>query len=178
MSVIFNAFSALGWGTTIQDILLEWERLGIFEYVLPALLIFAVVFGILMKSNVLGDNKGVNVVVSLAAALLAMQSFALRSFFRIIWPYAGIGLAILLVALILTGLFQTETNSNWWTYTFFGIGMFVAVVVVISSLSSYDWVWGSWLQENWAGLATLVVIGLLVTLVTVSSNKNKNKTSG
>ena len=38
------------WGNTIQDILIEWENMGIFEYVLPALLIFAIIFGILIVS--------------------------------------------------------------------------------------------------------------------------------
>lgn len=173
MSVINLAFGSFAWGNTIQDILLQWETMGIFEYVLPALLIFAVVFGILMKSGVLGDNRGVNVVISLAAALLAMQSFTLRSFFRIIWPYAGIGIAILLVFLILGGLFYSE--KNWFGYVFFGIGMFVAVVVVISSLSSYEWEWGWWLEQYWGALATLAIIGLLITIVAVSSSKKENK---
>lgn len=171
MGVINLAFGSFAWGTTIQDILLQWETMGIFEYVLPALLIFAVVFGILMKTKVLGDNRGVGLVIALASALLAIQSFTLRSFFRIIWPYAGIGIAILLVFLILGGIFYSE--EDWFGYVFFGIGMFVAVVVVISSLSSYEWEWGWWLEQYWGALATLLVIALLVTLVAVSSSKDK-----
>lgn len=174
MSVINLAFGSFAWGNTIQDILLQWETMGIFEYVLPALLIFAVVFGILMKTKVLGENKGVSLVIALASALLAIQSFTLRSFFRIIWPYAGIGIAILLVFLILGGIFYSE--ENWFGYVFFGIGMFVAVVVMISSLSSYEWEWNWWLEENWGALATLVIIGLLITVVAVSGSK-KNKTN-
>ncbi len=162
------------WGTSIQDILLDWETTGVFEYVLPALLIFAVVFGILMKSRILGDNKGVNLVIALAAALMAMQSFTLRSFFRTIFPYAGIAIAILLVVLILTGLFGA--SEPWWGKTFFGIGMAIAAIVVLSSLSTYEWIGGWWWQENWEAIITLVVIvGLIVLVVFFAGDNSRSK---
>ena len=100
------------WSTSVENLLIEWEHLGIFEYILPFLLIFAVVFGILTKSEVLGTNRGVNTVISLAVGLLAMQSYVLRSFFRTIFPYAGIGIAILLVGLILIHTQTTFITSS------------------------------------------------------------------
>lgn len=170
MSVI-DGFAA--WGTSIQDVLLDWETMGVFEYVLPGLLIFAVIFGILMKSRILGDNKGVNVVISLAAAMLAMQSFTLRSFFRTIFPYAGIAIAILLVFLILTGLFGSD--QPWWGKTFFGIGMLIAAIVVLSSLSTYEWAGGWWWQENWEAIITLaVIVGLILLAVMFKSEGKKS----
>lgn len=168
MGVITGLYT---WGSSIDEILLEWEYLGVFEYALPFLLIFAVVFGILVKSKVLGDNRGVNTVISLAVGLLAIQSFTLRSFFRTIFPYAAIGIAVLLVGLILTGLFHSD--KPWWKSVFFGIGMLVAVIVVLTSLSSYEWSGSWWWSEHWQGIITLVIIGLLITLVAVSSSKNE-----
>ena len=72
------------------------------------LLIFAVVYGILSTMNIFskGDkNKGVNAVIAIAVGLLALQWDYVPEFFSVIFPYAGIGISILLVALILMGLF-------------------------------------------------------------------------
>ncbi len=164
------------WGTNIGEILQDWEYWGVFEYILPGLLIFAIVFGILMRSRILGEEaKGVNTVVSLAVALLAMQSFALREFFRTIFPFAGIGIAILLVGLILTGLFHSDTD--WWNYTFFGIGMLIAIIVVMSSLATYQWAGGWWWQENWSAIVTLlIIIGLVALVILATKSPRGTKT--
>lgn len=159
------------WGSTIDEILQAWADLGVFRYVLPFLLVFAVVFGVLTKSEVLGEHRGVNLVVALAVGLLALQFDYIPDFFATIFPYTGVAIAILLVGLILTGLFHSNTSA--WKWTFFGIGMFIAVVVVISSLSSYDWAGSWWWEEHWQGIITLAIIGLLITLVAVSAGKNE-----
>jgi len=163
------------WGGSIDEILQAWADLGVFRYALPFLLIFAVIFGILSKTEVLGENRGVNVVVAASVGLLALQFDYIPEFFATIFPYAGIGIAILLVGLILTGLFHSE--DGWWKYTFFGIGMFIAVIVVISSLSSYNWAGSWWWEEHWQGIITLAILGLLITLVAVSSSKSSGSKS-
>ena len=47
------------------------DRWGLMDVLLPFLLVFAVVFGILIKSEILGKHKGTNIVVSLVVAGLA-----------------------------------------------------------------------------------------------------------
>ena len=89
--------------TTIPEILNQWAALGIFDYVIPFLLIFAVVVAILQKSNVLGDNKTVQAIVALSIGLLSIQFGFVQSFFRELFPRFGIGLSIFLVLLILNG---------------------------------------------------------------------------
>jgi len=170
---VFMQAGYVWWGTSIDEILQMWADIGVFRYALPFLLVFAVVFGVLAKSEVLGENKGVNTVVAVAVGLLALQFDFIPEFFATIFPYVGIGIAILLVGLILTGLFHSD--KDWWNYTFFGIGIFIAAVVVITSLSSYEWSGSWWWEQHWQGIITLAIIGLLITLVVVSANKAKGK---
>jgi hypothetical protein len=155
------------WGSDIGTILQDWEYMGVFEYVLPFLLVFAVVFGILHKSKIIGDHKGINMVIALSIAMLAITSYDFRNFFRILFPYTGIGVAILLVGMILTGLF-VDSDKNWWRYVFYGIGMFIALVVVFSALTSYtNWGLGSWWWREYVNsiVVALVVIGLILLVV-------------
>ncbi len=157
------------WGSDISTILQDWEYMGVFEYVLPFLLVFAVVFGILHKSKVIGEHKGINMVIALSIAMLAITSFDFRNFFRVLFPYAGVGIAILLVGLILTGLFyNADSTDKWWRVTFFSIAMFIAVVVVFSALTSYtNWGLGSWWWREYLNsiIVGIVVIGLILLVV-------------
>ena len=130
------------YGLTITDILNQWVDFGVFAYVLPFLLIFAVVYGILNKSQVLGANKGVMATISIAVGLLALYNDQVTLFFENIFPYAGIGLSILLVALILTGLITDGTKNDWVKHVWFGIGAVIFIVVVWASLDNFAWGFG------------------------------------
>lgn len=167
------------WGSDISTILTDWEYMGVFDFVLPFLLVFAVVFGVLQKSKVIGEHRGINMVIALSIAMLAITSLPLREFFRTLFPYAGIGLAILLVGLILTGLFfGAENAENWWKITFFSIGMLIAVIAVFSALTSYtSWGLGSWWLREYLNsiIVGAVVIGLILLVVLAGTGgRNRN----
>ena len=59
-----------------------------FEYILPFLLIFAVVYAILTKIHVFQDNKGAALVVAFAIGLLSLQLGVVSTFFQNIFPKA------------------------------------------------------------------------------------------
>ena len=59
-------------GETITNILNTWADIGVFAYLLPFLMIFALVFGILTKSKLLGENKAVHATLALTVGLLAL----------------------------------------------------------------------------------------------------------
>ncbi len=152
--------------TTITDVLNQWAELGVFAYVLPFLMIFAVIYGILSKTKILGGNKGVDATISLAIGLLALQFDYVPNFFASIFPYTGIGLAVLLVALILAGMFIQEEEAFKWIY--FGLGAIIFIAVLLTSLSDFRW-WGGlgwgW-GESWpAILAAIVVLGLIALVI-------------
>ena len=149
-------------------------ELGIYDVVLPFLLVFAVVFGILHKSQVIGDHKGINLVVSLSIGLLAITSYTFRVFFRDLFPMAGIGIAILLVGLILTGLFYNG-DDKWWKTTFFVIAMLIGIIIVFSALTSYSqWGLGSWWWREYLSsiIVGAVVIGLMLLVVLATRNSS------
>jgi len=162
MSVALSFLTGFyAFGGSIENVLQQWEYLGVFEYVLPFLLVFAIVFAILTNISILGQKKGINMVLALAIGLLSITSIEFRSFFRVIIPYTGIGLIVLLVVLILTGLFLSSVS--WWNKAFLGLTAVVAVIVIISSLSSYKLIWGGgwW----WSQYGDAIIIGIAVVLL-------------
>ena len=160
------------YGNTITKVLNEWADAGVFAYLLQFLFIFAVIFGILSKTKVLGENKGVQATIALAVGLLALQFDYVSNFFATIFPYAGIGIAVLLVALILMGLLTDNKNTFKWV--FFGIGALIFIVVLLYSLSDFSWLggYGSYFsRELILGIvALLVVAGIITALIIGSKN--------
>jgi len=161
---------------TITDILNSWADFGIFAYVLPFLMIFAVVFGILNKTGVLGNNKGVQAVISLAVGLMALQFDYVSNFFATIFPYAGIGLSVLLVALILMGLITEDTKVSKWIWL--GLGFIIFIAVVLFSFYDFSWFGGYGGENVWQGALVLVVIliGMAIAVFGMS-NKGSNSSS-
>lgn len=164
---------------TITTILQQWADYGIFYYVLPFLLVFALVFAILQKVKIMGselEGRGVNAVIALAVALLSLQFDYVPLFFSIIFPKLGMGLAILLVAIIMLGLFVDYTKFKGQMYLFLGIGGAVAGVIILSTLSDYSWWTGSFWQENLSAIVAGAIIIAFVAIVINSSKKADHPT--
>ena len=127
---------------TITDILNRWNQVGVFSYLLPFLLIFALVFAILQKSGLFAKNEGtkdvpkhkhnsaIEVIIAAAIAMLSLQFDQVSIFFANIFPKFGIGLAVFLVFLIFLGFFfKPEEKSMKWIVWLVGIGVVLWVMI-------------------------------------------------
>jgi hypothetical protein len=139
--------------------------MGVFSYVLPFLLIFAVVFAILEKTKLFGENRAASAIIAFSIGLLSLQFDFVATFFATIFPRFGIGIAIMLVLLIALALWSNGdegklVHGKW-------IGYLVGIGVVVWAISAWGW-WGSdwlvsdFLNENfWALIVlTLIIFGI------------------
>ncbi len=123
-------------GGDIGNLLATAEQAGVFSYVLPFLLIFAIVFGILSRVNIFGENKGLNAVIALVVGLLSLQFQLVPLFFSQIFPNLGVGLSVILIMLILLGLFMPADKPNSMNYILLSVAAIVFVIIVANSFSS------------------------------------------
>jgi hypothetical protein len=157
LSLQFGGF----YGGNIGSILASWEQAGVFSYVLPFLLIFSIVFGILMKTQIFKDNKGLNGVIALVIGLLAMQFDLVPIFFSQIFPRVGIALSIILVLLILVGLFF-DPNNKFVGYGLLGVGVIIFLVVLTKTAGSLGWYSFDWWFANWQ---TILGYGAIIAII-------------
>lgn len=173
--MVINFLASYGFfgGGTFGNLFASLQQSGFFDYVLPFLLIFAIVYAILMKTSLFGsENKAINAVISLAVGLMALQFPLVPRFFAEIFPQLGVGLAIILLAVILLSVFSGEVGSqkaqNVVNWVIFGIAAIVFLVVVFNSLDLATWGFGGGFlyRINWTSVIIVAgVIGAFIAIV-------------
>jgi len=168
---------------SITNILNTWADMGVFAYVIPFLLIFAVVFAILQKTKLLGDNNpSVQAIVALAVGLLSLQFDFVSTFYANIFPKFGIGLAVFLVLIILLGFFYTGSEGEPKTAIKW-IGWFTGIAVVVWALSSWDfwqdnWSISWWIQEYFWPIIILAAVVAVIVVVAKSGDSSTKTPTG
>lgn len=161
---------------SLYDLYAQWETSGVFDFLLPALLIFAVIFGILTSTNVLGGNRGVNFVIAASAALMAMRLQIVSDFFSLLLPGLGIGVVVMVVVLVLSGLFMSSANWREWMPTFFWGGLIVGLIIVVAVVNNFAWFGSVWWQQNWTSIIWIVVlVAVLAPLFTTPKGDLQKK---
>lgn len=152
----------------IDDLFYQWESIGVFEFLLPFLLVFAIVYGVLQSTKIFGGDKGVHSIISVVIGVLAVRYVEFTYFYQELFPRLGIGLTILLAILILTGLFITDKSKTVVTWIWLGIGAIIAIAVIYNSAAVFGWVdgfggtgseWIAWI------ISAILLIGVIVVVV-------------
>jgi len=171
-------FISLAWyssgGGAIGDLLSQWEQLGFFSYLLPFLLIFALIFGILTQVKLFKENKAINAIIALVVGLMALQFDFVPRFFSEIFPRVGIGLAIILVILILAGLF-IDPDKPGIMYTLLGVGVVIVAIVLIKTAGALGWSTGTWWQESWPTIIGIILFLVIIAVIVGASSKKEIK---
>ncbi len=160
------------YGGTFGELLFQLEQAGFFSYVLPFLLIFALVFGILTRTQIFKDNKAINGVIALVVGLLSLKFDFVPIFFSEIFPRLGIGLAIILALLILAGLFFDPKNKLV-NYSLLAVGVIVFLVVLIQTAGWVGWTSGFLLYDNWPRIVMIIIVIALLGFVINSMGPKK-----
>lgn len=177
---IFLASYAGFGGGALGNLFAQWEAAGVFTYALPFLLIFALVFAILSAISLFKTNKGINAVISLVTALMALQFNIVPLFFSEIFPRLGIALSVVLVFIILLGLLvQDDEKGNKMIKWMFAIVAIIAAIVVVSkSFSAFGYGSGGgefwyFLRYNWP--TVLIIGGVIAAVIAIIASGSKKK---
>lgn len=126
------------------------EKLGFFDVILPFLLVFTIVFGILEKTRIFGvekidgkdyPKKSINSMVAFAIAFFTVAAKQVVTSLQVSLPNVALILIIVVCFLMLAGSFMgdkefsLEERKGW--VAFLTITMFVAVILIF--LNSFGW---------------------------------------
>ncbi len=150
---------------SVQELLYLWESYGVFDYMFPFLLIFAVVFGILSYMNIFGSNKAINVLIAVVIGFMAIRFGWFNQFYAEIFPRLGIGIVVLLSILILIGLFIPEEERRYWAWGLGAIGVIIAMLVIYQTFGNLGWTYGAFGSGEVLGW---IVFGILLLAIIIA----------
>jgi hypothetical protein len=160
-------------GASIANLFATWEQFGIFDLVLPFLLIFCIIFGVLSATNILGKNKGINLILAMVIALMALRLEFVNLFFVELFPRFAMGLAALVVAVILIGLFIPKEHIQGWYIGFGVVGALIAIVVVTQTFGVFNF-FGSQFWQEWTTtiISSVLVVAAIIGIIISMGDKN------
>jgi len=170
--------------STFRNVIEFFNDLGIFDVVLPFLLVFTIVFAIFEKSRVLGTEeiegkkyprKNLNAMAAFVIAFLVVASSRLVETITQVSGQIVVLLMLGVFFLLLIGSFHKESPegvflTNPWNIIFMLI-MFIGIVgVFLNAIKTEDgdtWLDTAWnfLVEHWSSRAVASIILLIVILI-------------
>ncbi|MFH1421062.1 MAG: hypothetical protein ABIG30_03840 [Candidatus Aenigmatarchaeota archaeon] len=150
----------------------EWSNLGFYEFLLPWLLTFAIVFGLLTKAKLFGDaNKKVSGVIALVVAFFVTPYAGpqIAAYFSTLFAGAAVVLSALLVGVLLVAMVGIEikwgSEKKWIKYSSVMVLILISVVifVVAAGAAMFGLVWID-LPISLIFLVLLVAIAIAVVM--------------
>ena len=145
---------------------------GYFMPIFAFLLVFIVVYALLFKSKVLGDNQAIMLFISLILSGFFIVQTSLVEFVKFTSAWFAVGIVIVFFLIALLGFLPGKTpfeflgKGNWFSWVVFGV---LVMFFIVSSSYIFNWVvnWGmvrDWFNSEWFGMVLLLFIAGIVAL--------------
>ena len=170
-----------------EDIIFTLEAWGVADVLLPFLLIFTIVFAILQKAKILGDDKkNMNIIIALIIGLSVVIPHITGTYppgadvvdiMNQALPNISIVLVAVIALLLLMGIFGFEMSKSISG----GVVAFAIIVVLYVFGAAAGW-WGDW---NWItnyfgedAITIIVIILVFAVLIWYITKDDKSETAG
>jgi len=182
-----------------REILAFFDTLGIYDVILPFLLVFTIVYALLEKTKVLGTEevegtkvtrKNLNSMVAFVSAFFVIASTKLVAFINETIAYVVLLLILSVCFLLLAGSFHTGDKEFFlegvWKNIFMVL-MFIGIILIglnaAKTESGESWLEYGWsyLVGNWDSTAVgaivllLVLVGFMAYVTKSPSTPNKKE---
>ncbi|MFH1607561.1 MAG: hypothetical protein ABIA78_00325 [archaeon] len=159
----------------VETILQHWI---VTQFILPFALVTAIVFGVLEKTKLLGEeNKQLNAIIAFVVGLIFVGAIWPKIFVDNMILFLTVGLVVLFIILLLWGFvsgggkegkgFELEGWMKYILWIVGGIAVIIAVFWASGSTSNvFDLLFKqTWSESFWTNFAFILVIGIALALV-------------
>ena len=159
----------------------QWQAIGIFDVMLPFILIFAIIFAILQKTKILSGRKGIDAIVAMAIGFIAIINPYVSQLMRVLLENTVVAVLIIVAAMLLLGLVWGGKKPPVWNFVgaFIGLAVFVWVLGRVADYyqmySPGTIIFSSiWWENNLPWIIPILVI-VIFAIVIISSGKEPSK---
>ena len=168
--------STLHLGQTFQDAVLTLENLGLTDVLLPFLLIFTLIFAVLQKTKILGDEKkNLNTMIALVIALLVVIPHVTNSYppdqdvvtiMNTALPQVSLLVVAIIMLIVILGIFGPQ--GRWAGGTGSGLAAIIGIVGIVWIFGAASGFFGGWdwfvstFGEDGVTLAIVIIVFAIV----------------
>jgi len=154
------------------------------QYILPFLLVFVIIFAILEKTKLFGeDKKQLNAITAFAISLIFIGFLYPKEIVTNLVLFLVVAVVVLLVFLMLYGFVSTGKEGfeieSWLKYVFLGIIIVAVIIAVLWAVgfSNVDNIFDFLFKQNWSGVfwTNLIFIIFIVVAIVVAVKSSKSE---
>lgn len=166
--------------SVFQNVLIFFHEIGLYDVVLPFLLVFTLVYALLDKTRVLGiervgdkefAKRNINSMVAFVIAFFVIASTQLVAMISQIVAHTVMLLLLIFLFMLLVGSMHRDTKEGFqlegWTKSTFYVIMFVGIILIF--LNAFGWLQMLWqlMMTGWWTSQLFGVVVLIIILVGV-----------
>lgn len=181
---------------SFTDFIRTLERLGLSDVILPFILIFTIVFAVMQKAQILGENRKFHAAIALVLALSVIIPHVTNSYpdsrydvveiINTSLPNVSIIAVAVVAVMILLGLLGVDYFKDIKQASMFAFSLWAFALVVVLYIFGSAAGWG-WTIPNWLGflkdpdtqalLIIILVFGALIAYITRPAKDESKKKS-
>jgi len=167
------------------------NELGVYDVILPFLLVFTMVFAILEKTKIfgvekLGDEtvtrKNMNAMTAFVMGFFVVASSKLVALIHQVASQAFLLILLVVLFLMLAGILRKEGEfelDEKWRNGFMGVALVVIILIFLNSLGwlqiGYDYITKYWDSQATSAAILLLFMGLFIAWITSSGSRKKKR---
>ena len=172
-----------GFGGTMQELFYQLQNWGVFDVLVPFILIFTLLYAVLQKVHVFGatESKKINVVISLMISLIVIvphvtgiypESFDLVNIINSVLPQIALILIAIVLFMVMVGMLWQGKSGE--TFGIKGATVPIAAALILlfifgsAAYPQYRPSWLAWLGDPSLQMLVIIILifGLIVYFVT------------
>jgi len=159
--------------------LMQWQSIGIFDIMLPFMLLFAIFYAIFQKTKLFGAKPGIDAIVSMAIAFMAIINPFVNEIIKIVLQNMVIAILVIVAMMLMFGLLLGPKKPKSWIF-FAGIVGIMALVWLLGRVADYYEMYypgtaifsTMWWNNNLPWIIPILII-LIFAVVVISSGSEK-----
>jgi len=159
--------------------LMQWQAVGIFDILLPFMLIFAIIYAILQKTKLFGARAGIDVIVSMVIAFMAIINPFVNDLMKILLQNMVIAILVIVAIMLIFGLLFGAKKPKAWNFFALTTGLIVLIWLIGRIADYYELYYpgtmifsAMWWQGNLPWIIPVLLIAIFA-IVVISSGKEK-----
>lgn len=174
---------AIQW--SFGDLITYFQQIGVYDYFLPFLLVFAIIFATLEKTQLFGQGKErINAVIAFVVGLVLIVQQPIVETINMFLPRVSLLFVIILMGLLIISMIGGKTfqGLQGTVFTVMTIVIIIFVLLALTPNFGFDTGFGLGISQydlqSLAGIAIPLIIFLVMTFLIMGGSGGKKDSKG